>query len=118
MKKSMLILATVVISLIGVNAQQNISEEKGKVVILEKTNEELYTSIVEDFENWYKETTNEEMMEDEENLDLYNELFENFELTKKVKEEEIRDEEYDNLYSSLKEDFEIYQMLSIVEIKF
>lgn len=36
MKKSMLILAAVVISLIGVNAQQNFSEKKGKVVIQEK----------------------------------------------------------------------------------
>lgn len=118
MKKSMLILAAVVISLIGVNAQQNSPEEKGKVVILEKANEELYTSIAEDFENWYKETTEKEMIEDEENLDLYNDLYESFELAKKVESEKLEDKEYDKLYSSIKEDMEIHQILSIAEIKF
>lgn len=118
MKKSMLILAAVVISLIGVNAQQNLSEEKGKVVILEKVSEELYTSISEDFENWYTNTTEEERMEDEENLDLYNSLYESFELANKTKEDEMQEKEYDNLYNSLKEDFEMYEILSVAEIKF
>lgn len=118
MKKSMLILAAVVISLIGVNAQQKLSEEKGKVVIQEKVSEELYTSIVEDFENWYTNTTNEEMIKDEENLDLYNSLYESFELVNKTKEDEMKEQEYDDLYSSLKEDFEMYEMLSVAEIKF
>jgi len=118
MKKSMLILAAVVILLIGVNAQQKISEEKGKVVIQEKASEELYTSIAEDFENWYKDTTENEMMEDEENLNLYNDIYENFELTKKMEAEEMEEKEYNELYRSLKEDLEIYQILSISEIKF
>ncbi len=114
----MLILAAVVISLIGVNAQQNFSERKGKVVIQEKADEELYSSIAEDFENWYKESTEEEMLADNENLDLYNNLYEGFELAKNIEKEEMKDKEYDKLYNSIKEDIEIYQVLSIAEIDF
>lgn len=118
MKKSILILATIAISLIGVNAQQNICEKKGKVIIQEKTNQELYSSIVRDFEDWYRETTEEEMTDDNENLDLYNNLYESFELLNNIDSENNEDKENDNLYSSLKEDLETFKMLSIAEIQF
>jgi len=118
MKKSMLILAAIIISLIGVNAQQSINEKKGKVIIQKKTNQELYSSIAEDFENWYKEATEDEMTEDDENLNLYNNLYESFELNKKVESEINNDKENDELYSSLKEDLEIFKVLSFSEIQF
>lgn len=118
MKKSILILAAVVISLIGVKAQQNLSKEKGQIVILEKSSEDVYESLVKDFESWYINNTTEEMTEDEENLELYNELFDSFELTNQIKKEETEDEEYDKLYSSIKEDLEMYEVLSIAEINF
>lgn len=118
MKKSILILAAIVISLIGVNAQQSINEKKGKIIIQEKVDHELYISISEDFEEWYKESTEKEMIEDDNNLDLYNSLFDNLELHNTVEKEINNDKENDKLYNSLKEDFEIFNVLSKAEIQF
>lgn len=114
----MLILAAVVISLIGVKAQQSFSETEEQIIIQEEESTQLYESLVNDFENWYSLSTTEEMMEDEENLNLYNQIFNSLELANQIKEEEIKEQEYDKLYHSLKEDLEIYEVLSIAEIKF
>lgn len=118
MKKSLLILAAIIISLIGVKAQQSLCEKNQNSVTIEETNQDLYQSIVKDFENWYKDTTKEEMVNDKDNLDLYNDLFESMKLHKIVETEINIDKENDKLYNSLKEDIEIFEVLSIAELKF
>lgn len=118
MKKSLLILAAIIVSLIGVNAQQSLCEKNENSTVIEETSHDLYQSIVKDFENWYKDTTKEEMTIDEENQNLYNDLYESMELHKIVEAEINIDKENDKLYNSLKEDLEIFDVLSIAELKF
>lgn len=118
MKKSILILAAIIISLIGVNAQHSFCDQQEDMLKVDEFQLELYQSIIKDFENFYKNSTKEEMIEDEENTDLYNEIYENMELHKIVEADIKKDEENDKLYKSLKEDLEISNMLSVAELKF
>eukprot|EP01156_Anaeramoeba_ignava_P002982 Anaeramoba_ignava/a220297_2.p1 GENE.a220297_2~~a220297_2.p1 ORF type:complete len:119 (+),score=16.76 a220297_2:100-456(+) len=118
MKKSILILAAIIISLIGVNAQQSETEQIKDIETIELDQQDLYESLINDFDNWYKNNTYAEDIEDNINQYLYHEISEDLELFHIVESTIIFDRNNDRLYRSLKEDLIIYDVLSIAEIKF
>lgn len=118
MKKSILIIAAIIVSLIGVNAQQSLIEQEQNLEVIEESQLDLYESMMDDFDIWHKDDTRSEMIEDEMHLCLYTEILEDMELHNIVEAKRQLDRESDQLYRSLKEDLIIYDVLSITEIKF
>lgn len=102
MKKSALILSVVILSLIGLKAQENSTLiETTNTYIEEDGNKDLYISLVNDFDEWYKTGIENEKTAEEDYLDTYNSIYENFELLKDIENEKNEDSENDKLYESI-----------------
>lgn len=118
MKKSILILAAIIVSLIGVNAQQSIIDQIQEIEFIEESQLDLYESLVDDFNNYHSNNTQIEMIEDEVQLCLYTDIYDNMELHNLVEAEIKMELENNKTYKTIKEDLEIYDVLSITKIAF
>lgn len=107
MKNLIIVLAILFITSIAVNGQDSfrkISIEEEIIETSETTepnSTDLYDSIYRDFEKWYIEETQREELLDMEMQSIYNDMFENDEITKQVIKESEEDILNENIYSDL-----------------
>ena len=104
MKNLALIFGIVFISLIGVNAQNLDTQNNERETFDYST--ELYDSITKDYEDLYKAQTEQETIEDEEMELIFNDIFENFEITEQINKEIKEDQNNNRLYIALLNDME------------
>jgi len=104
MKNLALIFGIVFISLIGVNAQNLDIQNNEKETFDNST--ELYDSITKSFEDLYKAQTEQETIEDDEMELIFNDIFENFEITEQINKEIKEDQNNNRLYIALLNDME------------
>lgn len=101
MKKSILIFGIVLITIIQVNCQIMFTNDKDVVVTEEQNSLNLYNSVYNDFENYYTNSTLEEENQDKEDLNIYEDLFNELSLRDKIKEESDIDSLSLSIYESL-----------------
>ena len=101
MKKSILIFGIILITIIQVNSQIIFTNDKDIVITEEQNSLKLYNSIYKDFENYYTNSTLKEENQDKEDLNIYEDLLNEFSLRDKIKEESDIDSLSLNLYESL-----------------
>jgi len=101
MKKSILIFGIILITIIQVNCQIMFTNDKDVVVTEEQNSLNLYNSVYNDFENYYTNSTLEEENQDKEDLNIYEDLFNELSLRDKIKEESDIDSLSLSIYESL-----------------
>jgi len=104
MKRSILIFGIIIITIITVKAQIVFNHDIKNLEIKEQSSNELYDSIYNDFENFYIEQTSSEEIEDEEMLNIYDELRNEFDLIEQINQEKEEDLLNNNLYAQILED--------------
>ena len=104
MKKSILIFGIIIITIITVKAQIVFNQNSKNLEIKEQSSNDLYDSIYNDFENFYLEQTSSEEIEDEEMLNIYDELRNEFDLIEQINQEKEEDLLNNNLYAQILED--------------
>lgn len=101
MKKSILIFGIILITIIQVNCQIMFTNDKDIVVTEEQNSLNLYNSVYNDFENYYTKSILEEENQDKEDLNIYEDLFNELSLRDKIKEESDIDSLSLSIYESL-----------------
>lgn len=101
MKKSILIFGIILITIIQVNCQIMFTNDKDVVVTEEQNSLNLYNSVYNDFENYYTKSILEEENQDKEDLNIYEDLFNELSLRDKIKEESDIDSLSLSIYESL-----------------
>jgi len=104
MKRSILIFGIIIITIITVKAQIVFNHDIKNLEIKEQSSNELYDSIYNDFENFYIEQTSSEEIEDEEMLNIYDELRNEFDLIEQINQEKEEDLLKNKLYAQILED--------------
>lgn len=104
MKRSILIFGIIIITIITVKAQIVFNHDTKNLETKEQSSNELYDSIYTDFENFYIEQTSSEEIEDEEMLDIYNELRNEFDLIEQINQEKKEDQLNNKLYAQILKD--------------
>jgi len=108
MRNLTLLIGILFITLFSVNGQDSFrkkSIEKEETTLETSSIIELYDSIFDDFESWYKESTEREEKEESEMESIYLDIFNTLDIIDQVVEESKEDLVNNLLYSTLLQDF-------------
>ena len=101
MKNLALIFSIIIISIISLNGQNINSKDNDNI----EYSAELYNSINQDFENYYKAQIEAEQNEDELMESIYNELFNEYFISEQIKKEMEEDKNNNSIYLGILNDF-------------